>query len=318
MGARGAPFHYARGGYMRSSKKRFAWLGAWIGALLLATAVISATGTASAKKIGRTPSMGAKNTTVRLHRPAKPAAPAVVLYDQYDNPGTNSTSSQNFEASFDAYDDMLADDFVVPGGQTWNINQVDVAGVYYNGAGPAASVNLTFYDDASTLPGSAVATRNNLSATDTGGSFTIPIPSPVALSEGTYWVSAQVNLDFSAGGQWGWTDRTVQANSGAAWINPGGGFGAGCLTWDRKTTCVPTPGPGSGLPPERDDRRPTAATTTSASATTSTASATSATSASATSATTATTASASATASATHRLRLRHHHHHGCAATYRG
>ena len=227
---------------MGSSRKRLAWLGAWIGALLLATAVISATGTASAKKIG-TPSMGAKNTTVRVHRPAKPAAPADVLYDQYDNPGTNSTSSQNFEASFDAYDDMLADDFVVPGGQTWNINQVDVAGVYYNGAGPAASVNLTFYDDASTLPGSAVATRNDLSATDTGGSFTIPIPSPVVLGQGTYWVSAQVNMDFSVGGQWGWTDRTVQSNSGAAWINPGGGFGAGCLTWDRKTTCVPTPDP---------------------------------------------------------------------------
>ena len=76
-----------------------------------------------------------------MHRPAKPAAPAVVLYDQYDNPGANSTSSQNFEASFDMYDDELADDFVVPCGQTWNIDQVDAAGVYYNGTGPA-SVNV--------------------------------------------------------------------------------------------------------------------------------------------------------------------------------
>src|SRR6187431_3644318 len=175
MGARGAPFHYARGGYMRSSKKRFAWLGAWIGALLLATAVISATGTASAKNTGRTPSMGAKNTTVRIHRPAKPAAPAVVLYDQYDNIGANSTSSQNFEASFDAYDDELADDFVVPSGDTWSINQVDAAGVYYNGLGPAASVNLRFYDNASGLPGGSVATRTDLAMADSGGSFVVPI-----------------------------------------------------------------------------------------------------------------------------------------------
>jgi hypothetical protein len=190
---------------MGSSRKRLAWLGAWIGALLLATAVISASGTASAKKVGPTPSMGAKNATVRVHRPARPAAPSVVLYDQYDNIGANSTSSQNFEASFDIYDSELADDFVVPSGQTWNIDQVDAAGVYYNGAGPAASVNLSFYNNAGGLPGGNVATRTNLAMTDTGGSFVVPIPSPVVLGQGTYWVSVQANLDFSAGGQWGYT-----------------------------------------------------------------------------------------------------------------
>src|SRR6186997_893962 len=240
---------------MGSSQKRLAWLGAWTAALVFVTALVGTSGAAG--KSSRVPSASTHHATtatatgtrggsiraIRGHRLSRPKAPAVVLYDQYDNAAANSTSSQNFEASFDAYDDMLADDFVVPSGQTWNINQVDVAGVYYNGAGPAASVNLTFYDDASTLPGAAVATRNNLSATDTGGSFTIPIPSPVVLGQGTYWVSAQVNMDFSAGGQWGWTDRTVQSTSGAAWINPGGGFGAGCITWDRKTTCVPTPDP---------------------------------------------------------------------------
>ena len=218
---------------MRSSNKRLAWLGAWIGALLLATAVISATGTASAKKDRSTPSMGAKNTTVRIHRPAKPAAPAVVLYDQYDNIGANSTSSQNFEASFDAYDDELADDFVVPSGQTWNIDQVDAAGVYYNGAGPAASVNLASTTTQAGFPARASPTRTDLAMTDTGGSFVVPIPSPVALSQGTYWVSVQANLDFGAGGQWGFTDRTVQSNSEAAWQNPGGGFGV-CPSWGAR------------------------------------------------------------------------------------
>ena len=138
---------------MGSSRRRLAWMGAWIGALLLATVIISGSGSASsaarASKTSRAPSMGAKNVSVRVSRSrlAKPAAPAVVLYDQYDNAGTNATSSQNFEASFDIYDDMLADDFVVPGGQTWHVNEVDVQGLYYNGAGPAASVNVVFYDD---------------------------------------------------------------------------------------------------------------------------------------------------------------------------
>ena len=250
---------------MGSSRKRLAWLGAWIGALLLATAVISATGTASAKKVGQTPSMGAKNTTVRVHRPAKPAAPAVVLYDQYDNIGANSTSSQNFEASFDIYDDELADDFVVPSGDTWNINQVDAAGVYYNGAGPAASVNLRFYDNAGGLPGGNVATRTDLAMTDSGGSFVVPIPSPVVLGPGTYWVSVQANMDFSIGGQWGYTDRTVQSGLGSCLAEPGRRLWRlselGCARHDLRHR----PGrSGSGLPPERDDRWPTTATAASA------------------------------------------------------
>ena len=250
---------------MGSSRKRLAWLGAWIGALLLATAVISATGTASAKKVGRTPSMGAKNTTVRVHRPAKPAAPAVVLYDQYDNIGANSTSSQNFEASFDAYDDELADDFVVPSGDTWNINQVDAAGVYYNGAGPAVSVNLRFYDNAGGLPGGNVATRTDLAMTDTGGSFVVPIPSPVVLGPGTYWVSVQANMDFSLRRTVGLHRPHRPVELGSCLAEPG-----------RRLRRLPELGrarhdvrhrsgrSGSGLPPERDDRRPTAASAASA------------------------------------------------------
>ena len=172
---------------MGSSQKRLAWLGAWTAALVLVTALVGSAGAAG--KSSRVPSAalappphtatgtrGGSLRAIRGHRLSKPKAPAVVLYDQYDNIGANSTSSQNFEASFDAYDDELADDFVVPSGQTWNINQVDAAGVYYNGAGPAASVNLRFYDNAGGLPGSNVATRTNLAMTDTGGSFVDPDP----------------------------------------------------------------------------------------------------------------------------------------------
>jgi hypothetical protein len=236
---------------MGSSQKRLAWLGAWTAALVFVTALVGSAGAAG--KSSRVPSAGTRASTatgtrggslraIRGHRLSRPKAPAVVLYDQYDNIGTNSTSSQNFEASFDAYDDELADDFVVPSGQTWNINQLDAAGVYYNGAGPAASVNLRFYDNASGLPGANIATRTNLAMTDTGGSFVIPIPSAVVLGQGTYWVSVQANMDFSCCGQWGYTDRTVQSGSAAAWQNPGGGFGV-CPSWGaRGTTCGIDPG----------------------------------------------------------------------------
>jgi hypothetical protein len=173
-----------------------------------------------------------------------PASPFDLLYDQTTNPSAAATSSQNFEAAFDAFDDATADDFVVPAGQQWTVNQVNVSGVYFNGAGPVRDVNVVFYSDSATLPGAVVATRNNLAVTDTAGNFTIPIPTPVVLSAGTYWVSVQANMDFGVGGQWGWLDRTTQSNSGAAWINPGGGFGAGCSpNWGRKTTCVAGSGP---------------------------------------------------------------------------
>src|SRR5437660_1423633 len=37
-----------------------------------------------------------------------PAAPFVILYDQYDNPGTNATVSQDFEPANAAFNNQLA------------------------------------------------------------------------------------------------------------------------------------------------------------------------------------------------------------------
>ena len=55
----------------------------------------------------------------------------MVLYDQYDNATATppvDITSQDFEASFDAFDNQAADDFVVPVGETWNVTEVDVLG----------------------------------------------------------------------------------------------------------------------------------------------------------------------------------------------
>src|SRR6266540_1846667 len=147
--------------------------------------------------------------------PPVPKLPAVTLYDQLNNPGTVSTGSQDFEAANNAFDTFTADDFVVPGGQTWNITEVDVAGEYSTG-GPADSFHVFFYADSGTLPGA------------------------VTLTAGTYWVAVQARQDFGTAGQWFWDNRLIISNSGAAWQNPGGGFGVGCLTYGRKTTCLPT------------------------------------------------------------------------------
>jgi len=191
----------------------------------------------------RTSSGPAKRRPLRI-LPA-PKAPQVVLYDQYDNAGANSTSSQNFEPAFDAFDDFTADDFVVPGGETWNIEEVDVLGTYFNGLGPANSFNVFIYQDSATFPGTLVYSATDLAYTTADNlNFVIPLTVPASLTEATYWVSVQCNMDFGVGGQWGWTDRTVQAFSGAAFENPGGGFACpGGNGWVRKTDCVATPDP---------------------------------------------------------------------------
>src|SRR6266516_815526 len=169
-----------------------------------------------------------------------PNAPQVILYDQYNNASTVASLSATF-TDFPTFSADLADDFVVPGGQTWNVQSIDTDGVYFNGPGPAASFNVFFYADGGSLPVGQVFSATNQPFTQSGSTFTVNLPSPAVLTAGTYWVEIQANMTFNPNGEWGWTDRTVQSNNPAAWQNPGGGFGM-CPTWTVKTVCIPTAG----------------------------------------------------------------------------
>ena len=66
--------------------------------------------------------------------------------------------AQDFEAAFDPFDDQLADDFVVPGGQTWNVESIDADGIPFNCSGSCIpdSFNVRFYTDSAGLPGTQV------------------------------------------------------------------------------------------------------------------------------------------------------------------
>ena len=110
---------------------------------LSSAANASAVATAAAKGVANQ-SIGAARRLIRAggrdessaqsQQMPLPDALQTILYDQTDNPAANSTVSQNFEAANDAFDNQLADDFVVPAGG-WVIGQVNVSGVYFNGAG---------------------------------------------------------------------------------------------------------------------------------------------------------------------------------------
>jgi len=133
--------------------------------------------------------------------------------------------------------DQTADDFVVPAGEVWTINRVEVAG-FYQGAITATTVNVYFYNNTGSLPGSIIAAQAITTFTDTNGSFVIPI-APVVVPAGAYWLSVQARLNPGAGNgrHWYWQDRTVQSNNPAAWQNTGGGFGV-CTTWGVRGTCT--------------------------------------------------------------------------------
>jgi hypothetical protein len=168
-----------------------------------------------------------------------PNFPDVILYDQLDNPGTFSPVSQEFpdEPDFTAF---TADDFFVPGGQSWVVTEVYAQGVYFNGAGPANNFNVFFYQDSGGLPGTEVYSATAQQYVNVGGVFEVTLSRAATLTSGIYWVSVQAHMSVDPNGQWGWTGRTVQANSPAAWQNPAGGFGI-CPTWDLRTTCVGGP-----------------------------------------------------------------------------
>src|SRR5882724_506248 len=172
--------------------------------------------------------------------PTPTPTPESVLYDQYDNFATVKPvdiPSQDAETALDFFDSQAADDFIVPTGQTWQVTEVDVLGEY-DSTGPAASFHVFFYENgAGDLPGTLVASR--LENPYTGSNdFVITLTQPVTLPEGHYWVSVQARQDITQAGFWLWHNRTLQANFGAAWQNPGNGFGTGCVVWIRRVTCA--------------------------------------------------------------------------------
>lgn len=168
------------------------------------------------------------------------------LYSQYDNPATEpplGIGSQQFEPAMAAFVDQAADDvdLNLPPLYVIYIAEVNVMGEYSQGGGPASSFNVYLYRDApGHLPGELIQALLNQPYTGIPPDFTINLnPGFGPLDPGTYWISVQAVQNFNPNGQWFWHNRTVQSSSGAAWQNPGNGYGTGCVTWNRKNACMP-------------------------------------------------------------------------------
>jgi hypothetical protein len=174
---------------------------------------------------------GARGTAQRLIHAPPPGLST--LYDQNIGDAGYGWFSQTL-SSYPQYDEYLADDFKVPAGHTWKVKEVDTTGFYYNGSGPASSVNVLFWNDNKGLPNkdSKVVECDNLtprSGLDTG-SFQIKLPKSCKahLKGGTngkrYWVTVQANLQgLFTSGYWAWMQNVNVANKQGASYYYGGG-----------------------------------------------------------------------------------------------
>jgi hypothetical protein len=134
---------------------------------------------------------------------------------------------------------MLADDFAVPEGTRWKLSEIDIEGTYFDGTGPAHSLNIAFYKNGHGLPGRLVAKYDEIAiAEDHFGSLVVRLPESLKLKPGRYWMSVQANLDFSVEGEWGWETATIVLDNPALFQNPGDGFMTGCTTWAPLRTCI--------------------------------------------------------------------------------
>src|SRR5579862_2557548 len=145
--------------------------------------------------------LAGSNTDAASPKPIKighaPAVPShfkringtTVLYDQTNSSSSSGVVSQNFtDFTSGNFNASGADDFVVTDATGWTVSEVDADAIYFNGPGPADSFDVTFYNDAGGVPGTVACSSTGNTYTNSGHAFQIPLGTPCALAQGTYWV----------------------------------------------------------------------------------------------------------------------------------
>ena len=150
-----------------------------------------------------------------------------MLFEQLANVSAEGgITSQDFEASYDQYDAEGADDFVVPAGETWTIDQIIILGT--GPTGPIELANIRFYEDNAGMPGTMLYEYLDVVSIPSVDANLDCAITPTEFTEGTYWLGVQGDIEFGVYGQWFW-NRQLAPTIGYEfyWKNPGDGFGYG-------------------------------------------------------------------------------------------
>lgn len=145
----------------------------------------------------------------------------------------------------------LADDMVVPTGQTYVVSRVWSHGSYgstgtagptegSNGTGgPIDGVDVKFFADAGGSPGAVQCGYTALSPVGRPNvaDFVVDLPTPCRLAPGRWWLSVQGRMPRNPRGQWFWAEATDSAGSGYRFQDPANVLGTGCTTWGSGPAC---------------------------------------------------------------------------------
>lgn len=169
------------------------------------------------------------------------SAQGTVLHDQANSLGFNSYTSEDFQPASDPVDSLIADDFTVPVGQSWTVNQMDVIGEdnQFMGMSPPPFVNIIIYATAGTLPGSELFHQSHIPGSNYPN-YSAAITGAPSLSPGTYWISMQEDGGGFMVPSWSWHGRLAQDGNQAVFEGPNGGWGGTCTTFKPLKTCFPT------------------------------------------------------------------------------
>ena len=169
------------------------------------------------------------------------AAGAEVLYDQTDNAGELpfGTTTPNFSPSTfysETNYDRTADDFTVPEGEVWTIEQVEAPGYALIG-GPG--VNVLLYPDAGGVPGAPLFEQRGIPVGGPGRCV-CPTGAP-QLPAGRYWITVQ--MQANSGDWWTWRTRTQQSGAPAQYMDKVPGCSGPTGPWARRASCFPSDNP---------------------------------------------------------------------------
>jgi hypothetical protein len=166
-----------------------------------------------------------------------PLMPSALLYGQLSSPSNEAgIASQDFP-DYPDYSCQAADDFIVPAGELWSIDEIFCTGGYTAGGGMAQLSHLYIYynDPVLNIPAAPVVTYPDHIVTSTaGGNLTFILTTdPIILTAGHYWISIQPDMSGDLYGQWFWhKQESPTIINQYHWRNPGGGFGiTGSQNW---------------------------------------------------------------------------------------
>ena len=139
-------------------------------------------------------------------------------------------ASGAWEPGFEDVDSEGADDFVVPSGFSWTIEQIFFEGQsqYTDGSTPPIeAAHLRIYADNGGLPGAVLQELLN-QPTVGNAQHDFTLDTSVQLDAGTYWFSVQAFLPDAG---WIWSRREPATGQNGVWRNPLDGYASGHTDW---------------------------------------------------------------------------------------